>query len=191
MAKIKLEFEKLQLLRSKERWNLYFVIVTDHPTDPEKMVVTTFPDPYFRLKPNQNNVVNFVPESGEGTDGLFVFEREMPADRRIRVRVYLRHSRDITRDLGKILNNLKAELGDEAFNLTSNILGGSAPWLEISKNSFPVVGRALMNIKDRDFGMVCMDEDFNSEFESQTELDRDNKFTSGDAKIIWSWSVKE
>lgn len=191
MAKIKLEFEKLQILRSKERWNLYFVVVTDHPTDPDKMVVSTLPDQYFRIKPNMCNQVSFEPESGLGVDGLTVLEREMPADRRIRVRIYLRHSRENARDLGKILNDIKNELGSEAFNITNNLFGTSAAWLEITKNSFPVVGRVLMNIKDRDFGMVCMDEDFNTEFESQTELDRDNKFTSGDAKIVWSWSVKD
>lgn len=189
MANVRLELEKLEILRPKERWQLYFVIATEHPTDNTKMVLASLPDPFIRLKPNQNNLINFEPE-GSGADGLFVFEREMPADRRISVRMYLRHSRNPTRDLGKILQDVKAELGVDAFGVVENILGTTSPWLEISKKAVPLLGSILAKIKDRDLGFVSMDEEFGKEFENQVELDRQNNFSTGEAKICWSWSTK-
>ena len=193
MAKIKLEFEKLTILRPKERWQLYFVIVAEHPEGHDKMVLTTTPEPYIRLTPRQKNVLNFVPEaSDDGADGLFVLEREMPKDRRIKVRVYLRHCRKHTRNAGEMLQLVKGQLGKHAFDIVGDMLGtGALPWLVISKEAMPLIGGILRSIQDRDFGFVSMDEEFDKEFETQTELDRMNNFSTGDARIVWSWSVDE
>jgi hypothetical protein len=96
MTRIKLEFEKLTINRPKERWKLYFIIVAEHPVEADKMVITTLPQSdIIRLKPSQGNVINFEPK-GDNVDGLFVIERDMPADRRMSVRVYLRHTRKST-----------------------------------------------------------------------------------------------
>ncbi|GET24891.1 hypothetical protein NT017_12200 [Prolixibacter sp. NT017] len=193
MAKIKLEFEKLTILRPKERWQLYFVIVAEHPEDNDKMVLTTTPEPYIRLTPRQKNVLNFVPEAtDDGADGLFILERDMPEDRRIKVRVYLRHCRKHTRSAGEMLQQVKGQLGKHAFDIVGDMLGaGALPWLVISKEALPLIGGILRSIKDRDFGFVSMDEEFDEEFETQTELDRMNNFSTGDARIVWSWSVDE
>lgn len=190
METIRLELEKLQILRPKERWQLYFVLVTEHPTEKDKMVITSFPDPYIRLKPSQQNVINFEPEGSAGADGLIVIEREMPDDRTIYARLYLRHSRQATRDLGKILQDIKGELGADALGIVSNLLGTTSPWLVIAKEAVPLIGGILGKIKDRDFGFVNMDEEFGPEFSNQGELDRVNTFSTGEAKICWSWSVR-
>lgn len=189
MGIVRLELEKLEILRPKERWQLYFVIATEHPSDNNKMVISSLPDPYIRLKPSQNNTINFEPE-GAGTDGFFVFERQIPEDRRISARMYLRHSRSDTRELGKILQDIKGELGNDAFGILDDIFGTNTAWLEISKKALPLVGNILEKIKDRDFGFVSMDEEFGNEFENQTELDRQNNFSTGQAKVCWSWSLK-
>jgi hypothetical protein len=193
MTKIKLEFEKLTILRPKERWQLYFVIVAEHPEDNDKMVLTTTPKSFIRLTPRQKNVLNFVPEAtDEGADGFFILEREMPEDRRIKVRVYLRHSRSHNRSAGEMLQQVKSMLGQHAFEISDKIPGtGALPWLVISKEAMPLIGGILRQIKDRDFGFVSMDEEFDEEFETQTELDRMNNFSTGDARIVWSWSVDE
>jgi hypothetical protein len=189
METVKLELEKLQILRPKERWRLYFVLVTEHPAEKDKMVITSFPDPYIRLKPSQNNVINFEP-IGSGADGLTVMERELPADRMITTRLYLRQSHQPTRNIGKILQDIKGELGGDAMNIVSNILGTTSPWLVIAKEAIPLIGGILRNIKDRDFGFVNLDEEFGSEFSNQGEIDRENTFSTGEAKICWSWSLK-
>jgi len=191
MTKIKLEFEKLSIKRPKERWKLYFVIVAEHPSDNDKMVVTTLPQSdIIRLKPSQGNVINFEPE-GDNTEGLFVIEREMPADRRMSLRVYLRHSRKSVRNTGELLSEIQEELGSDAFGVVTDVLGiAGAPWLVVSKYAMGAIGKALRKIKDRDFGFVSMDEEFGDEFENQTELDRTNTFSTGEASIVWSWSAE-
>ncbi len=191
MTKIKLEFEKLSIHRPKERWKLYFVIVAEHPTEEDKVVITTLPEnDIIRFKPFQGNVVHFEPK-GDAADGLFVIERDMPADRRISVRVYLRHSRKNVRTTGEVLSEIKEELGSDAFGTVTNVLGiTGAPWLVVSKYAVGTIGKVLRKIKDRDFGFVSMDEEFGDEFENQTELDRENTFSTGEASIVWSWSAE-
>lgn len=192
METIKLEFEQLQILRPKKRWNIYFVVVTEHPTDRDKMLVSSFPDPVIKMKPRQENNIYFEPETSDGgADGLFVIERNMPSDRTLKVRVYLRHSKQKLRNAGKLLQNMKGELGADAFDIVSDVLGTTNLWLVVAKKAVPFIGSILTKIKDRDFGFVNMDEEFGPEFESQTELDRANTFSTGDAKIVWSWSVKD
>lgn len=188
MGIVRLEFEELTIHRPKKRWKLYFVIVAQHPIDPEKMVITSVPEPFIRIKPAMNNLVTFEPE-GAGTDGFFILKREMPDDRRLNVHVYLRHTRQSTRNLGSFLQNMESELGGDAFEIVTDILGTTNPWLVIAKKALPLIGGALKKIKDRDMGFVSMFEEFGPEFENEIELDRSNKFSTGDASIVWSWSV--
>lgn len=190
MAIIRLEFDKVKILRPKERWQLYFILVTEHPTEKDKMVVSSFPDPFIHLKPSQDNVINFKPAEGVGVDGMFVLERDLPVDNTITARVYLRHSRQATRDVGTLLSDIKGGLGGNAFNIVTDILGSSNPWLIIAKEAIPLIGGVLKKINDRDFGFVSMDEEFGSEFSNQVELSRENTFSTGEAKICWTWSVK-
>ena len=193
MNTIQLEFEELEILRPKKRWKLYFVIVAEHPDDADKMVLTYLPqiEPFFQLKPRADNKLYFEPKDAQGADGLFVLERKMPHERILRARVYLRHSRKSLRNAGNFLKEIEKELGGDALGLISDILGTTGNWLVISRKALPMIGSVLNKVKDRDFGVVTMDEEFGPEFETQEELDRTNNFSTGDAKIVWTWSVKE
>ena len=115
MKSITLEFSKLQILKGRERWRLYFIMVAEHPADNDKMIVSTFPDPYIRLKPNKENVISFEPEGSPGVDGMFVIERELPADNRIKARVYLRQSRKTTRNVGRCTIRSSKDTGRRCF----------------------------------------------------------------------------
>lgn len=189
MQTIILEFSKLQILKDKERWRLYFVLATEHPDDNDKMVITTFPDPYIRLKPNQDNQISFEPEGSGETDGLTVIERVMPADERIKVHVYLRHSRKATRDLGESLKDLQTSLGGDAFEIVEYLMGASVPWLVVAKKALPMIGQILSNVGDKDMGFVSMDESFGNDGEQAAALERANGFTTGEAKIWWKWKI--
>ena len=166
MKTITLEFSKLKIEKKRERWRLYFILVTEHPEDNDKMIIATFPEPYVRLKPNKDNVISFEPEGDPGADGFFVIERQLPDDKRIKVRVYLRQSRNKVRNLGEALKDLQATLGGDAFGIVTNIVGSDLPWLVIAKKEFPMIGNLLSNIKDHNMGMVTMDESFVDEFSS-------------------------
>ncbi len=194
MVTIRLEFERLDILVKKRKWKLYFIIVAEHPTESDKMVLTTIPaagEDFFRLKRNSKNVVDFEPVATDsGVDGLFVLEREMPADRTIRVRAFLKHNRKSVRNAGDILGDIEKGLGNNVLGTITDILGSSSPWIVIAKTAMGVVGKVLSKIKDRDFGYLSMDEEFGPEFEGKKELDRVNKFTTGDARLRWSWRIK-
>lgn len=191
MKTLCLEFNKIEVLLKRESWKLYFVLVTEHPDDPEKMVVSSFPEPHIKMGHHQDNVLNFVPESSDGgADGMFVVERPEPKDKTLKVRVYLRHDRKELRDAGSFLSNMKEELGGDAFDIVSDILGTSQPWLVIAKKAVPMVGKVLQKVKDKGFGFVSMDERFGPEFDDGKKHIRSNNFSTGNAKIEWSWSVK-
>jgi hypothetical protein len=189
MKNIILEFSKLQILKDKERWRLYFVLVTEHPDDNDKMVVTTFPDPYIRLKPNQDNLISFEPEGNGDTDGLFVIERAIPSDRRIKVHVYLHHSRKHIRNLGESLKDLKTALGGDAFEIVDELLGTTVPWLVVAKKALPLIGTAISKIGDKDMGFVNMSEAFDEDAAANPILERSNTFSTGEAKIWWQWDI--
>ena len=193
MATVKLEFERLEILLKKHRWKLYFIIVAEHPFDNDKMLLTTLPavgQSYFMLKKHSENTVEFEPESSDGgVEGLTVLEREMPSDRSLKVRAFLKHSRKSTRQIGDILKDVENGLGGQTF--VSNILGSASPWLVIAKSAVSLVGGVLKTINDRDMGYLNMDEDFEEEFEGKKELDRSNRTSTGEAKLRWSWKIKK
>ncbi len=194
MATVRLEFEKLEILVRKRKWKLYFIIVAEHPTESDKMVLTTIPaagENFFRLKRNSKNVVDFEPVATDsGVDGLFVLEREMPADRTIRVRAFLKHNRKSTREIGDIFKDIEGGLGGNVLGTVTNILGSASPWIMVAKTAMGIVGEVLGKIKDRDFGYLSMDEEFGPEFDGKRELDRVNRFTTGNARLRWSWRIK-
>lgn len=190
MKTITLEFSKLQILKGKEKWKLYFIMVTEHLTDNDKMVLATFPDPFVRLKPNQDNLISFEPEGNDETDGLFVVERAIPDDRRIKVHVYLRHCRKSARNLGEALKDLQTSLGGDVFGIVNDLLGTSVPWLVVAKKAVPMIGNLISKIKDKDMGFVSMDEAFKADDLGQNKtLVRSNTFSTGEAKIWWKWKV--
>lgn len=115
----------------------------------------------------------------------------MPKDREINVHIDLRHTRKSQRDLGEILKNIEIGIAGDAFGIVSDIVGAvSVPWLIISKKAVSLVGKIFKEIPDRDFGFVSAFERFGPEFETQTEIDREKELT-GDASLIYSWSVEE
>ncbi|MBK7384845.1 MAG: hypothetical protein IPI81_16155 [Flavobacteriales bacterium] len=189
MTRVRLEIDSIQIHRPKERWHLYFVVMTEHPTDPDKMIVATLPTTPFKLTPRHENKYSFDGDGTQGAEGLKVFTKEMPDIRELNCHIYLRHSRRATRDLGAILADLKTGLGGDAIGLVENIVGTTTPWLVIAKSAVSLVGKTLEKIPDRDLGFVSAFERFGPEFELQTDIDRAKDFT-GDASLVYSWSVE-
>lgn len=188
MSRVRLEIESIKILRPKKRWNLYFIVMTEHPTESDKMILSVLPNMPIKLSSRHDN--NFSFDTNEShSEGLFVFSKELPPTRELNVHLYLRHSRQNLRDFGSIINDLNSGIGADAFGIVTDIVGtATTPWLVIAKKAIPVVGQILNEIKDRDFGFVSVFERFGAEFESQTEIDRKKQF-SGDAELTYSWSL--
>jgi hypothetical protein len=190
MTHVRLEIDKVMIFSEKERWRLYFVIFTEHPTDSEKMILTTIPQQPILLTGRHQNSFSFSADQ-EGADGLLVLSREMPENREINVHVYLRHTRERHRNIGAILNDLKSEIGVDAFEIVTDLVGtATTPWLVITKKAIPMIGKILMKIPDKDFGFLSAFERFGPEFEEQTEISYTKDF-SGNAALVYSWSVEK
>lgn len=190
MSKVRLEIDEIIIHRPKKSWKLYFVIMIEHPTDSEKMIVATLPSEPIKLTKRHNNSFCFDSEDF-GSEGMLVLSRELPKSRELNVHIYLRHTRQSTRNLGKVLENIQSGIGKEATDIVTNIVGtASVPWLVISKQCISLLGRILEKIPDRDFGFTSAFERFGDEFESKFEIDRKKDF-SGDASIVYSWSVDQ
>ena len=189
MARVRLEIDQVEIYRPKQRWKLYFVILAEHPEDKEKMIMATLPQEPFKLSSRHNNSYQFDTDDA-GSEGLFVLSREIPEDRELNVHIYLRHTRRGTRDIGNILQEVKDGIKEDAFDIVTTIAGtATVPWLVIAKKAVPLIGKILAKIPDRDFGFLSAFERFGPEFEEQVEIDRQKDF-SGDASLIYSWSVE-
>lgn len=186
IMKIRLEINQLTIDRPKKRWRIYFVVVAEHPTDPDKMVVTTVPDEPIKVTPNQENNIHFDDE-GPGSEGLLLLKRNMPPGKELNVHFYVRHSRSGIRNAANALHDIATELGIDALGPTENILGTNIPWLEITKKSLPHIGKALARIPDREMGFISMFERFGDEFFADGEIDR--KKTGGYCNIVYSWAL--
>lgn len=188
MATVRLEIDEVMIHRPKKRWNLYFIVVADHPDDDEKMMVTMHPQEPFRLSKKHNNEYMFDTPT-MGSEGLLVLKREMPVSRELNVHFYLRHTNKPVRNFGQMLRDIESGMVGETFGIVSEIIGtAAAPWLVISKKAVPLIGSILSRIPDRDFGFLSAFERFGPEFEMQTEIDRIKDFT-GDASLVYSWSL--
>lgn len=189
MNRVRLEIDGIRIYRPKKNWKLYFVVVADHPTENDKMIVSTIPLEPFKLS-NRHENEYFFDTNQTGSEGLFILSREMPEDRELNVHIYLRHTRNSKRNLGEILADIENGVAGEAFGIVTDIVGAATvPWLVISKKAVSLVGKILKDIPDRDFGFVSAFERFGDEFETQTEIDREKEFT-GDASLIYSWSIE-
>ena len=190
MTKVRLEIDEIKIHRPKKNWNLYFVILADHPTEEDKMIMTTLPaSGPFKLSRRHQNTFLFDTEE-LGAEGLFVLSRELPEDRELNVHIRLFHTRKPTRDLGEILTNVEEGVAGDAFGIVDNIVGSTLQWLVLAKTAVSMVGKILTKVKDRPFGFASAFERFGSEFEELSEIDREKHFT-GDASLVYSWSVDE
>lgn len=184
--KVRLEINQLTIDRPKKRWKIYFVIIADHPTDPDKMVVTTMPNEPIKIVPNQDNTLHFDDE-GLGSEGLLLLKRNMPPGKELNVHFYVRHSRASLRNAVNLMEDLTAELGIDALGPIDNILGTKMTWMEITKKSLPHIGKALAKIPDRDMGFISMFERFGDEFLADGEIDR--RKTGAYCNIVYSWAI--
>lgn len=186
MTRVRLEIDHIVIHRPKKRWRLYFIVVTEHPSDPEKMVVSMIPQNSILVVPDQQNTVYFESE-GNGTNGLHVLTRPIPEDRELNVHVYVMHSRRSLKEIGTILEDIEKGVGGQALGLVADILGTTAPWLAIARRALPLIGQVIEKIPDRNMGFISMFERFGSEFRNQVELDREAR--GGNVSVVYSWSV--
>lgn len=186
MKKIRLELESFKILKKRERWQIYFIVYTVHPENPDQSVLTFVPGNYnIDLKPNSDNFYSFRPE-GEGTDALRILHIPMPAEKYIDVRICMMQSRDKLRTIAAKINEVKKDLDVTELKL---IKLGNIQWYAIDKG-IDIIAEIFEEIKDRKLGFVSMDEEFEEEFEKNPNQRRTKKLSSGQAEVTWVWELK-
>lgn len=188
--RVRLELLELDINRIRRCWNLYFVVATEHPTDPERMVITAFPSQNVEFRWSTRNHYCFVPD-GAGTDGLLVLDRTIPPGGSLRTRLWLRHSRSRARNAGAFLRDLAGAMRPGVFQILVDLLGADHPWYTVgyaASLGIPVIADAIARMPDRDLGMVSLDETFEEEFERDAQQVRVADLSTGHGRLRWRWS---
>ncbi len=188
MIRVRLELNKVQIHRPKERWQLYFVVVADHPTEKDQVAITMHPLKPILVAPEQHNQVYFEP-TGKGSEGLLLLTRNMPSTRELNVHLHVMHSRRSGREIGQVLDHIAEAAGSGILGKEAELLGVASPWLRIARAGVPLIGQALASLPDRNLGFISMFERFGSEFEQETEIDREVR--GGHVTAVYCWSVAD
>lgn len=188
---IRLEFNTLQILKNREKWQIYFLIATEDPTNDESMVYTTLPSKSpIALTKRSDNIVQFKPE-GDNTEGLFVFQRDMPSSGSINVDVYLMQSRQKMRNTGGVLDTVNEEANQKGLAGTVvKTLGKATPWTAVGTvagKGLGTISNIMSGMKDKQLGFISMSEDFSGMPEGTST--RKNRFASGFAELEWAWNL--
>jgi hypothetical protein len=194
MSKIRLELDFIEIERGRRKWNLYFIIATEHPSDPSQTVISICPQETIRTTRKDENRIDFTPQgTGNDLNGFFVLERDMPEDNSIRARMWVVQSRRKTRAVGEILQEIGSST--EASAVTDsvlNALGAANPWILIGKSILQmskIIGGFLAKSKDAKKGFVSLDESFTEEELNIGELDRTNRLV-GFGEVGWTWIIE-
>lgn len=192
---VRLELDYVQVERRRKRWNLYFILATEDPTDPNKTVLSAFPSLPIKLRKMDDRRVDFEAEGSGETNGLIIMEREMPVDDSIRARIWVIQSRENLRNVGEVLTQIGDTFGNEDSNRLSDALsqglGASNPWIAVGTSILKfsgTVGDFFKKAKDRKMGFVNLDESFTSEEIDMGELDRKNNI-SAFGEIGYTWAI--
>lgn len=192
MTKVRLELDFIEIERKRKHWNIYFILATDNPEDPSQTVITLFPTNPFPLRPTDNNRIDFEPKGTGELNGLFILERDMPIDESIRARLWVVQSRDHTRNVGEVMQQVSNSVeGSKVTDTLLKALGASTPWIVAGQSLLSMsklIGNFLKEAKDTKKGFVNMDESFTPEEIDLGELDRTNRL-SGFGEVGWTWVV--
>jgi hypothetical protein len=188
MKNVRLEINQIKIHCKKKRWLLYFIVMVDHPSDKEKMVMSILPENAIRLTAFNQNIFQFDTKEA-GSEGLFILSRLMPESRELDVHIYVRHSRKSLRNLSSILKDVETGLGGETFGIVSDIAGTAvAPWLIITKKATHLLGNFLSKKDDRDLGFINAYEKFGNEFDGRTQVRREK--SAAECSVRYSWSIE-
>jgi len=193
MESVRLSLNTLEILKKRESWNLYIILVTELPDDPAQMAISIHPSyGLMKLTKHSDNLIEFVPD-GNGTEGMFLLEREMPEDGSVRAGIFLMQSKKRMRNVGDLLQDLIEILPEDTTKMGAiNSLGSLNPWLMTKPlNAIPISGIAkiLSKLKDRELGFISLDENFGDEFKTKPSQERSGKLYSGIAELTWTWNV--
>jgi hypothetical protein len=192
MSKLRLELDSLTIHRPKERWNLYFILETEDPTTPGKMLATVIPgDSTIPVRGPADNKVSF------GHSGLFVLERDIDTSTTpaVKARVWLIHDRASARRTSELISEISGAVKDLGGQLetVNSALNTALPWFHVvSSAAVPVssiVAKITGLVKDRNMGFLSMDEAFSHDEINAGEVSGEYQSSSGYFSLRYTWVI--
>jgi hypothetical protein len=189
-AERKDNFGNRLLGRANVRWDVYLVFCMEHPDDPAKSVVWTFPDRPIDMTKGNENVIAL----GTGGTGATVLECDMPDDRRITLTCRLMQSKDKTQRTGDVLRRLSRFVAKEVAPLAtkSAVKSGNAHAAiaveagKVINGAVGVVGQLLGDAEDKERGFGSLEYAFPRAPGRQR---RPMRIDLGQAKLLAVWST--
>jgi len=192
MVKIRLELDFIEIHRKRKKWNVYFILATENPEDAGQTVLSVFPQHPIKFSRKGDNRHDFKPQGSGDANRMFILERNMPVDESVRARIWIVQSRDKTRSVGDVMQEVgKSTEASQVSEKVLTALGAATPWIGVGKSILSmskIIGKFLSEAKDTKKGFVNMDESFTEEEINLGELDRFNQL--GDfGEIGWTWVI--
>lgn len=188
MKKVRLELESINILVKRSRWDLYFIVYTNHPTELEKSLIRLLPKTgTIRFTNKSDNPYSFKPKQ-TGGDGLKVYQYELSEENSVEIRLCMMQSRKRLRNTAELIADVKDSLKIKEMKEVLTL--SRLQWFVVD-SGIDAVTSILSNLKDRDMGFISMDEEFGEEFDQNPNQQRTMKISTGKAELTWMWEVKE
>lgn len=189
MSNITLSLDKIQVLKNRKHWNLYLMMVINHPTDASKKLVRIIPDGHFiNFKKETDDSYSFVPNGGSAGDGLEMISMNVPQSNTLDVQVYVKNHEGIKKFMS-VLESIKGDLKGQTPKNLSGIAGkvAASSWLSVAGKALDAVGGVINDIPDRNMGMLSMGLDLIKSSAKSGVQTFSNKTTTGEVELTWSW----
>lgn len=190
MSTIKLSLDSLQVLEKKTRWNLFFIVITDHPTDESQKLVGTFPTggEQIQLKPETNNQYSFVAQGAKPGDGMELLSIQNPSVQSLDVQIYVKNKGALSK-VADVLGTLKGQANAKDFESLPGFLGKAASWVSVQSKAITDIVNILEKMPDRAMGMVDMGLNFSELTTAAPVITRSNKTSTGEVEFTWTWET--
>ncbi len=176
MSKTILVLDKIKVLKKRKKWNLYLILVINHPSDSTKKLVRIIPEGHFiDLKKQTDDSYSFVPLGGESGDGLELLSTSSRQERLMNIQVYVKNHEGI-KNIISVTKNIEGDL-----NIGYEAVG---KWLTVGLKALNSLESIINKIPDRNMGMLNIGFIFSKAERAHTFS---NKTTTGEIELTWTW----
>ena len=187
----KKNFGNKLLGRARVTWDVYFVFAVEHPDDPAKSIVWTYPERPIDMKKAHDNEISFGKKGGAGAT---VLECAMPDDRRLTARCYVMQSKSKSRRTGEVMSTVSKFVDGEVAPLASKAAAksGNAHAViaveagKVLNKGIGVVGQLLAGSKDKQRGFGSLEHQFRK---TNARQKKPMRIDLGDSTLLVRWST--
>lgn len=185
MKKARIEINRVKILKGRERWRIYFIIVLTDPSKSEQQLVFVQPpdNPILTTNRQDNNIIfNY---GNEGEEGKILFIHDIPKSKTLSLSIYVMHSREKTRNLSELAEIMAESTGAKLVKQVAKLAGVSSPVAVVAGTVISLLPRLLSKIKDKQLGCIIADESFDNVLSGSRIITRNR--LSGFIEMEYNW----